>query len=69
MVFALIAFFDLLVLIFIAVSIVMGKYGDPPKNMELDDDASKKNEAATATYQGAIEDGGFADEFLDVPFN
>lgn len=41
MVFGLIAMFDAMVLIFILVSIFFGKYGDPPKNVEGEDNNSR----------------------------
>lgn len=66
MVFGLIAMFDAMVLIFILVSIFFGKYGDPPKNVEGEDNNSRQTEGET--YFGNLDDPGFEDSIQDVPF-
>ena len=65
MVYLLIAMFDVLVLLMILIAILFDKWGDLPKNMEIEDKNSKSNEEAV-TYMDI--DDGFRDGIGDVPF-
>ena len=66
MVYLLIAMFDVLVLFMILVAILFEKWGDMPKNMEVDEDKDSKENEGAETYMDI--DDGFKDDFAEVPF-